>query len=99
MRTLVAGNAHDGMELGAALGELRPYGVSKPMGCNERSPHRIKESGRAAGRAQSDIEEIPGRDPLPTPNKEEANRVACTLINDGALARAGPLCNERFKCQ
>jgi hypothetical protein len=60
MRTLVAENAHDGVELGAALGELRPYGVSKPMGRDKRSSHRINESGRPAGRAQTDIEKILG---------------------------------------
>ena len=89
-RALVPEHAHDGVQLGAALGELRAQRVAETVGGDGRVPTRVHQPGRLARPAQRDVDQVVRGEQLAVPHEQVAHRHAGEVVHEGPLAPAGP---------
>jgi len=80
---LVAEEGHDGLEAGAALGELGAHGVPEPMGAHGRLTLRVDQPGRGADGAEGVVEQGGGGDELAAAHEHVVHEFAGGLVAPG----------------
>src|SRR5262249_4481550 len=78
--TLVPENLHDRMELGAALRQLRPDGMPKPMRRDRGPPLSIHQPHALADRTERRGKEVVIREQFAMLHEQIVGRRACPLV-------------------